>query len=96
MTRPGEDLPRVDLLPNLPDGYTGLEMLASEEAYIVHGVLTASDVPAALVMPSQGFTPYTRQVPMHLTVAVPEDRVEEARTLLREYVVPDAGDPGAE
>lgn len=96
MTRPGEDLPRVDLLPNLPDGYARLDMLPSEQAYVVHGVLTSSDIPAALVMPSSGLTAYTRQTPMHLTVAVPEDRADEAAALLREFVVDDAGDVGAE
>jgi fermentation-respiration switch protein FrsA (DUF1100 family) len=97
MTKPGEDLSRVDVLPNVPSGYVRVRRsLPYEEAFVAHGLLASSDIPAALVMPSQGAAPYTRQVPMHLSLAVPEDRAEEADALLGQHVVDDAGDAGAE
>lgn len=91
--RPGEDLARVDVLPNLPDGYVRLGTLAAEEAYVVHGFLTSNGVEAVLLMPGwHGAIAHTRQAPTQLGVAVPEDRMEETRELLRSAdLIP--GDP---
>ena len=85
----------MDLLPSLPDYYVRVGTFSIEQAYVMHGLLNSSDIPAVLVLPQSAgaLAAYTRQVPTQLTVAVPEDRAEETRELLlTENVVDDSGD----
>lgn len=82
MTKPGEDLPRVDVLPNVPAGMVAVrEAVQAEEAMVLHSVLVSNDVPAALVAASQTHV-YARHMPMMMGVYVPPDRFDEAEALL--------------
>jgi hypothetical protein len=92
MTKPGEDLPRMDVLSNVPDGMVAVrEPVSLAEGMALHGFLTSADIPAAVVSASAGLHTYTRQQPMFVGVYVPPDRFDEAEALLA-----DVGDGLAE
>lgn len=85
MTKPGDDLPRIDALPNVPSGMVAVrEDVHPEEAMIVHGLLVSNDIPAALVATSSGLHTYTRQIPSAMGVYVEPERLEEAQALVSE------------
>lgn len=85
MTKPGDDLPRIDVLPNVPHGMVAVrEDVHAEEAMIVHGLLVSNDIPAALVAASAGLHTYTRQIPAAMGVYVEAERLEEALALVSE------------
>jgi len=83
MTKPGEDLPRMDVLPNVPGDMVAVrEPVSAAEGMALHGFLTSAGIPAAMVAASAGLHTYTRQQPMFVGVYVPPDRFDEAEALL--------------
>lgn len=82
--KPGADLPRLDQVVNVPDGYVTLRTsLPAERAYVVHGLLVSGGIEAALQPARPVLHAYHRQAPTALSVLVPEERYVEADELLK-------------
>lgn len=89
--KPGAGMRRVEPVENVPDGYVRLGgPMPSEEAYVVHGLLTANGISSALVAAFSVMTHYTRQPPTTMSIAVFRDQADEAAELLREAGVGEA------
>ena len=83
--KPGEGMRRVEHVENVPHDYVVLRpSLPSEEAYVVHGLLSSNGISSALVSSFAAMTEYARQAPMTMSVAVFRGQADEAADLLRE------------
>ena len=84
-------------LTNAPDGYVLVApSLHREEALVVQGLLVSSGIAAALVGERYSANAYTRQAPSVVNVFVPAEHADDARAVLSEQPVADAGDVGTE
>ncbi len=83
--RPGEDMATQHLVHNVPDGFVHLRTsIPTEEAMVVHGLLTANGIGAALKPSNAAMYTHTRAQPPTMSVLVSREQVDDAEGLLRE------------
>src|SRR3712207_288563 len=89
--RPGEGMDPQRSLTNVPDDYvTLLASLPTEEAVVVHGLLVANGIEAAVKPDVSGMHAYTRAQPQTMSVLVSRGQADEAAGILREEGVGEA------
>lgn len=88
--RPGEGMETQHVVHNVPDGFVHLRTsIPTEEAMVLHGLLTANGIEAALKPSNASMYTHTRAQPPTMSVLVSREQADDAEGLLREL----EGDP---